>query len=826
MGEQKALKIFIKILFVVLFISLAIYIPYEYFYNSKIYNLKLNLGDRYVLSLMNSDLTYVSSNPNIATVDENGVIDVINFGEVKVTVKDKNNKMKYRYDITIKDSDIASLELTPTQLELKTGDSYQLIHRYISKNVPESITWVSSNPSVVSVDENGIVKGLKEGKSVVKVIIDTYEAECVVNVSKVNNKVEPNYVVTTKPSTTTTTTKPTTTTTTKPSTNTQTTTKPSTSTNTQTTTTPSTNTPTTTKPSTSTTTKPTTNTDVVKPVEEKTPQAVITTNKPVENKEPEVESISSDITSKSIFVNETYQINTVIRPSGAKTTLSYKSNNTNVATVSDKGLVTGKGKGTAIITVSGSGKSYNVTITVNEIVVIPTKKTINVTYSANGASLSKTTDSCTTTFSSCSVTLPSFTREGYSIIGYSTNPNATTAEYKIGDSVNVSVDTTFYAITGRTITATFSPTSYVSSTSASCTMYNTSTSCTIKTPNISRPNYASLGFNTNSNAGSGSIGANANANISGNITYYAITRINQDGIIAGCTGWAAGNIKYYSSPSSGAEGTLSSGTAFTIEGIDGRFFKVTIPGKSGYKYVLHDYVMINLPDYIPSIIYNITNSYSAIYRTSGMDIPGITGTKLYSTGQVYNIRLRRNEYMAPMIYSTANLVLAAQNKFKANGYSLKIYDTYRPASVSNKVSNALNSLYKSNKTVKDNIDYSYGLSGTRYTWGPQYFIASSGSRHNLGVALDTTLAKGGVEVQMPTAMHELSTKAIKYYSGSVAKVPANYAKEMNDSAKYLDSVMTSVGLNTISGEWWHFQENAATSRTTTYDFQVTGIYSY
>ena len=826
MDEQKGLRIFIKILFIVLFISLAIYIPYEYFYNSRIYNLKLNLGDRYILNLVDNDLTYVSSNPDIATVDDSGVIDIINFGEVKVTVKDKNNKMKYRYDITVKDNDVSSLELTPTQLELKTGDTYQLIHRYISKNVPESITWVSSNPSVVSVDENGIVKGLKEGKSVVKVVIDTYEAECVVNVSKVNNKVEPNYVVTTqKPSTSTTTNKPSTQTntqtTTKPNTNTQT--KPSTTTNKPST---QTNTQTTTKPSTNTQTKPSTNTDVLTPIEVKKPQAVITTNKPVENKEPEVESISSDIINKSIFVNENYQIVTVIKPSGAKTSLSYKSSNTNVAMVSDSGLVTGKGKGTATITVTGAGKSYNVTITVNEIVVIPTKKTINATFAANGASLSKTADSCTTTLSNCAVTLPSFSRDGYNIIGYSTNPNATTAEYKIGESVYISIDTTFYAITGKTVTATFSPSSYVSSTSASCTMYNTSTSCTIKTPNISRPNYASLGFNTNSNASNGSIGANANSNINSNVTYYAITRINQDGILAGCTGWAAGSLKYYSSPSSGVEGTLSSGTAFTIEGIDGRYFKVTIPGKSGYKYVLHDYVMINLSDYIPSIIYNITNSYSAIYKTSGMNIPGITGTKLYSTGQVYNIRLRKNEYMAPMIYSTANLVLAAQNKFKANGYSLKIYDTYRPASVSKKVSNALNSLYNSNKTVKENIDYSYGLSGTRYTWGPQYFIASSGSRHNLGVALDTTLAKGGVEVQMPTAMHELSTKAIKYYSGSVAKVPGNYAKEMNDSAKYLDSVMTSVGLNTISGEWWHFQENAATSRTSVYDFQVTGIYSY
>ena len=783
MDEQKGLKIFIKILFVVLFVSLAIYIPYEYFYNSKIYDLKLNLGDRYLLNLVDSDLTYVSSNPEIATVDENGVIDIINFGKVKITVKDKNNKMKYRYDITVLDSDTASLELTPTQLELKTGDTYQLIHRYISKEKPKSIKWVSSNPDIVSVDDNGIVTGLKEGKSVVKVIIDSSEKECVVNVSNVNNKVDPNYTVKETP-------QPTPTPTPQPQ-------------------------------------------PQPEPKKDDKPQAVITTNKEEEPKEVVVESISSDVASKNIYVGDTYQIVTAIKPSNAKTTLTYKSNNESIATVTNKGVVKGVAKGTAIITVtSANNKSYEMTILVNEVVITPTAKTFKAIISPNGATVSKDTVSCSTTLTNCKVTLPSFTRDGYTIIGYSTNPNATTAEYKIGDTVNIYSDTTFYPITGKTVTATFQPSSYVSSTSASCTIYNLNTYCDVTTPSINRPNYASLGFNTDSNASSGVVGANSVTGISSNITYYAITRINQDGVLAGCTGWAAGNIKYFSAPNAGAEGTLASGTAFTIEELNGKYFKVAIPGISGYKYVLHDYVMINLSDYIPSIVYNITNASSSIYRTSGMDIPGITGTRLYSAGQVYNIRLRRYEYITPMTYSTANLLLNAQNRFKSDGYRLKIYDTYRPHSVTVKIYNALTALYNSNKTVKDNIDYSYGLSGTRYYWGPGYFLANGVSRHNLGVALDGTLVNSsGQELTMPTAMHELSTKAIKYYSGSVAQVPANYAKEMNDNAKYYDRIMTSVGFNTISGEWWHFQENSAANRITGScpsgcDFQVTNIYSY
>ena len=187
MSEQKSLKVITTILFIVLFVSLAIYIPYEYFYNSKIYNLDLSLGDKYVLNLVDKDLSYESSDESVAVVDNNGIIDIVNFGKVKITVKDKNNKMKYRYNLTIEDDGISSLELSPSQLKLKTGDTYQLIHKYISKSVPQSIKWESSNPNVVTVDDDGIVTGVGEGTSTVKVTIDDISKECIVSVLAVNN---------------------------------------------------------------------------------------------------------------------------------------------------------------------------------------------------------------------------------------------------------------------------------------------------------------------------------------------------------------------------------------------------------------------------------------------------------------------------------------------------------------------------------------------------------------------------------------------------------------------------------------------------------------
>ena len=86
--------------------------------------------EKYLLNILDDDVTYETSDESIARVDDKGRISIINFGTAKVTVKDKNNKMKYRYDITVEDSDVASLSLNTNQLELKTGDTYKLEYKF------------------------------------------------------------------------------------------------------------------------------------------------------------------------------------------------------------------------------------------------------------------------------------------------------------------------------------------------------------------------------------------------------------------------------------------------------------------------------------------------------------------------------------------------------------------------------------------------------------------------------------------------------------------------------------------------------------------------
>ena len=313
----------------------------------------------------------------------------------------------------------------------------------------------------------------------------------------------------------------------------------------------------------------------------------------------------------------------------------------------------------------------------------------------------------------------------------------------------------------------------------------------------------------------------------------------------GSTGWAAIDLPLKESANGGSNTitTVSEGEPFLILGQNGNYWEIKYNDYHGY--IEHAYCMINLPDVVPSIKYNITNSYSAVYKSSGYDIEGATGETLYGTncsnnlcqeigtnGKVMNNKIGRSEHIVPSLYSASLKIAQAETLALNDGYSLMIYDSYRPRSVSNYVAQKLNILYNNNSTVRNNIDISTGASGTNYNWGQAWFLAQGMSSHNVGSAIDVTLYKNG-EVIMPTAMHELSTAAIKYYSTDAPRDSSGYSTGMlnNEDARKLDGYMTSVNMGTLASEWWHFQDNDGLDRmkaaTNNYgmDFQTTSIIS-
>ncbi len=290
--------------------------------------------------------------------------------------------------------------------------------------------------------------------------------------------------------------------------------------------------------------------------------------------------------------------------------------------------------------------------------------------------------------------------------------------------------------------------------------------------------------------------------------------------INGATGYATKttNIKQNNSGSSATVKSISAGDAFMIISEEDEWWYVDYNGTKGW--VENTLCMINLPDIIPSIIYDDTNSYSSLFKSSGYSLQGITGQQLYNV-KSYNERLGYEQYNMPVIYQMAKKIYEAQKLALENGDCLKIYETFRPYEVQMKVGAALSELANINDEVYNGINNS--------GWGESWFIAQKLSNHQLGVAMDVSIVKvknkvqrnmngyvyievtNYTEYEMPTDMHELSSKAatFKYPVSSASKTAwqsVPLATTMTQAAINLQNYCTSVGMSPLASEWWHFND--------------------
>ena len=121
--------------------------------------------------LASSKLTWSSSDPSIATVDANGVVRGLKEGEVTITVTSSNGKTaKCTVIVTNETVNVDSITLNPSSLTMFVGDTNQIAAIIKPDNATErDIVWSSSDSSVVSVDENGVIKGLKAGTATITV---------------------------------------------------------------------------------------------------------------------------------------------------------------------------------------------------------------------------------------------------------------------------------------------------------------------------------------------------------------------------------------------------------------------------------------------------------------------------------------------------------------------------------------------------------------------------------------------------------------------------------------------------------------------------------
>lgn len=113
---------------------------------------------------------FSSSNNSVATVDENGVIKGIKEGTAIITVITKRNNLKA--STTVKVSLIAAtgVSLNKTNVSLKVNETFTLVPEVIPSNASyKTVKYVSDNPGVASVDQNGIITAKSRGTATISV---------------------------------------------------------------------------------------------------------------------------------------------------------------------------------------------------------------------------------------------------------------------------------------------------------------------------------------------------------------------------------------------------------------------------------------------------------------------------------------------------------------------------------------------------------------------------------------------------------------------------------------------------------------------------------
>lgn len=162
--------------------------------------------------------------------------------------------------------------------------------------------------------------------------------------------------------------------------------------------------------------------------------------------------------------------------------------------------------------------------------------------------------------------------------------------------------------------------------------------------------------------------------------------------------------------------------------------------------------MVEVKSVVPRIVYDLR------YATRN----NFMRYKLYKSGNRTFLRL-------PVVKALAQI----EEELNEQGYGLKIYDAYRPYSITIKMWDLIHD--------------------ERYVADP-----SKGSGHNRGLAVDLTIVrmKDRTELNMGTGFDNFTDSAHHSFK--------NFPDEILQNRKLLKETMEKYGFRPLETEWWHY----------------------
>ncbi len=114
-------------------------------------------------------VTWATSDPEIAIVDENGIVTAIKQGNAIISATTVNGLTAECY-VTVVPVIVAveDLSISDTSIILNINETYTLIATVSPEDATDkTITWRSSDPSIATVNEYGVVTGIAEGSAII-----------------------------------------------------------------------------------------------------------------------------------------------------------------------------------------------------------------------------------------------------------------------------------------------------------------------------------------------------------------------------------------------------------------------------------------------------------------------------------------------------------------------------------------------------------------------------------------------------------------------------------------------------------------------------------
>lgn len=189
-------------------------------------------------------------------------------------------------------------------------------------------------------------------------------------------------------------------------------------------------------------------------------------------------------------------------------------------------------------------------------------------------------------------------------------------------------------------------------------------------------------------------------------------------------------------------------------------------------------------NFINQPITQIDDAHNVIHEVSETPIADTTFVNLknFSNTIKYDIRYATdNNFLKQKVYEcsdcflrykTVKLLIKANEEFNKLGYSLKLFDCYRPVSVQEKM-----------WRIMPNPDY---------VANPK-----NGSMHNRGCAVDITLVDSvGNEINMGTEFDFFGIEASHSYK--------NFSQEIISNRNLLKTIMEKHQFEALNSEWWHY----------------------